>query len=118
MQDFKKLNVWEKGHLLVLETYSLTKSFPDEEKYGLISQMRRCAVSIPANIAEGTGKFTSKDTFNFFQISLGSAHELEYYFILSKDLGFIKQEEFKTLNSMVNEVKAMLIGLLMKRTKL
>lgn len=118
MQDFKKLNVWEKSHLLVLETYRLTKSFPDEEKFGLISQMRRCAVSIPANIAEGTGKFTPKDTFNFFQISLGSAHELEYYFILGKDLDFISTDQFVELNKKVNEVKAMLIGLLKKRANL
>lgn len=114
MQDFKKLKVWEKSHALTLNIYQKTKNFPKEEIYGLTSQIRRSTVSIPANIAEGCGKFNQKDIIRFFQIGLGSIHETEYYLILTKDLNYIDQHEFEELNSALNEVKAMLISLIKK----
>lgn len=114
MQDFKKLIVWEKSHLLTLNIYQLTKTFPKEELFGLTSQIRRSSVSIPANIAEGTGKLTSKDVTRYFQIALGSLQETEYYLILSKDLNLLKIEDFTQLNDLLNEVKAMLITLIQR----
>lgn len=114
MQNYKDLIVWQKAHKMVLNVYKLSKKMPKEETYGLISQLRRCAVSVPANLAEGSGKNTAKDTANFFQISLGSLHETEYYILLSKDLQYITEEEYNLTNQIISEVKAMLISLIKK----
>jgi four helix bundle protein len=114
MQDFKNLKVWEKSHQLTLAIYKITNNFSKEEIYGLTNQIRRSSTSIPANIAEGCSKFNQKDIIRFFQIALGSTHETEYYLILSKDLNYLTEENYKILNSMVNEVKAMLISLIKK----
>ena len=113
MQDFKKLKVWEKSHELALLIYKETSTFPKEELFGLTSQIRRSTVSIPANIAEGCGKISQKEILRFFQISLGSAHETEYYLILAKDLNYINSQ-YKELDQKINEIKAMLIGLIKK----
>ncbi len=78
MQNYKDLKVWEKVHLLALEIYRASKSFPKEERFNIMSQIRRASISIPTNIAEGCGKFTRKDFGNFLQIALGSANEVEY----------------------------------------
>lgn len=86
MQNYKDLKVWQKSHLMVLKVYQLTNSFPKNKIYGLVSQYRRSAVSVSANLVEGCGKFTSNDIANFFQIALGSLHETEYYNLLSRDL--------------------------------
>ncbi|MDX1523329.1 MAG: four helix bundle protein [Anaerolineae bacterium] len=88
IENFRDLLVWQQAHQLVLETYRLTKAFPDEEKYGLVSQMRRAAVSVPANIAEGFKRRGHADKVRFYNISEASLEELKYYFILSKDLGY------------------------------
>ena len=88
---FKDLVVWQKAHNLVINIYRVTKAFPAEEKFGLISQMRRAAVSVPANVAEGFIKRGIKDKCNFYNIAQGSLEELRYYLILSKDLGYIKK---------------------------
>ncbi len=114
MRDFKNLIVWKKSHENALLIYELTKSFPKEERYGLISQLRRASVSIPTNIAEGCGKFTQKDFANFLQISLGSSHEVEYLILLSYELKYIDQTNYNNLNEAINEVKAMLIALVKK----
>lgn len=116
MQDFKQLKVWEKSHHFTLGVYKITQAFPKVEQYGLVSQMTRAAVSIPANIAEGCGKFTDNDKCRMFQIALGSVHESEYYLILTKDLKLINEAEYKVLNDNLNQVKAMLI-VLIKRSK-
>ena len=105
---FQDLIVWKKSHELALEIYRLTKDFPSEEKYGLVSQMRRAAVSIPANIAEGFSRKSIKEKINFYNFSQGSLHELEYYLILSKDLGYYKGVE---LGGMIEEISKMLHGL-------
>ena len=114
MKEFKKLLVWQKAHEVVLLVYKLTKKFPEDERFNLIAQMRRAATSIATNIAEGCGKYTQKDFVSYLQISQGSTQEIEYLTILSKDLEYIKIEEFDDMNDRVNEVKAMLIGLIQK----
>jgi len=114
MQNYKELKVWGKAHSLVLEIYKVTRAFPKEETYGLISQIRRASYSIPSNIAEGCGKKTQLDLANFLQIALGSANETEYFLLLSKDLNYIEREVHSVLEKDVNEVKAMLIALIAK----
>jgi len=89
MRDFKKIKVWEKAHKLTLQLYKVTASFPQEERYGLTSQIRRSAASIPANIAEGAGRDTQAELARFVHIASGSASELEYHLLLARDLGYI-----------------------------
>jgi four helix bundle protein len=89
-ERFEDLEVWQHAHKLVIEVYRLTRDFPGEEKFGLISQMRRAGVSVAANIAEGFKKRGLKDKTNFYNIAQGSLEELRYYFILSKDIGYLE----------------------------
>ena len=110
VQDFKDLNVWKKSHRLVLAVYRITSSFPRSENFGLISQMRRSAVSIAANIAEGFRKRGKKDKINFYNISQGSLDELEYYLILAVDLKYCEKEE--VVVSLVGEIGRMLGALI------
>ena len=117
MKDYKKLIVWQKAHQLVLGIYKATLSFPKDEQYNLTSQLRRAATSSPTNIAEGCGKFTQSDFARYLQIAQGSAQEVEYLSFLSYELGYIEDEEYKNLNGLVNEVKAMLISLIKKVRK-
>ncbi len=88
--SFDQLNVWQKAHALVLEVYRMTRTFPGDERFGITSQMRRAAVSIPANIAEGYGRRRAQDKARLYNISPGSAEELRYFLTLSKDLGYVK----------------------------
>ncbi|MEW6162278.1 MAG: four helix bundle protein [Nitrospirota bacterium] len=108
-KTFKDLVVWQKAHELVIEVYRTTKLFPSEERFGLVSQMRRAAVSVPANLAEGFVKRSIKDKSNFYNMSQGSLEELKYYFILSEDLGYAKNER---LALKADEVGKLLNGLL------
>ena len=110
MRDFKKIQVWERAHRFVLKIYKITSTFPKDELYGLTSQMRRAAVSIPSNIAEGSGRDTQAELARFVHISGGSASELEYQLILAHDLGYIEDAIFPELNSEINEIKRMLKG--------
>ncbi len=114
MRNFRKLSVGEKSHALTLLVYKSTKLFPKEELYGLVSQMRRSASSIPSNIAEGCGRDTQAQFAQFLNIASGSASELEYHLILSKDLKFIGKEKFEELTSKVIEIKRMLSSLYKK----
>jgi four helix bundle protein len=114
MQNYKDLKVWGKAHEFTLKVYEVTKLFPKEEIYSLTNQLRRAASSIPANIAEGCGKNSQLDFAKFLNISLGSANEAEYYLILSKDLKYLKIEDFEILLKTINEIKAMLITLISK----
>lgn len=107
---FQDLEVWQRAHQLVLRIYEVTKSFPDNEKFGLISQMRRAAVSVPANIAEGFKKRSEKDKANFYNISQGSLEELRYYLILAKDLKYL--DNIEELSDLIDEVGRMLHGLI------
>ena len=110
LQRFEDLIVWRKAHQLVLEVYRLTASFPNEERFGLISQMRRAAVSIPANIAEGFKKAGSRDKANFYNIAQGSLEELRYYLILSMDLGYAPDTALQQAETA--EIGKMLHGLI------
>ncbi|MEF9426554.1 MAG: four helix bundle protein [Candidatus Mariimomonas ferrooxydans] len=92
-KSFKDLVVWQKAHEFVIKIYKITKLFPSEERFGLISQMRRSAVSIPANVAEGFVKRGIKDKNNFYNIAQGSLAELRYYLILSKDIGYLRENK-------------------------
>src|SRR3989338_9062252 len=99
--NFKDLKIWDKGINLVIDIYKLTSKFPSEEKYGLISQIRRSAVSIPSNIAEGHSRKTSKDFKQFIAIAKGSLSELETQLIISFKLNFISKEEFEMINEKI-----------------
>ena len=110
MQDFKDLKVWQKAHTLVLEIYKASAEFPKEEIYGLTSQIRRAAMSIPANIAEGRGRAVDGDLRRFIQIVLGSASELEYHLILSKDLHYLAEQTTEKLTTQLPEIRRMLIS--------
>jgi len=110
LERFEDLKVWQKAHQLVLEIYKITKDFPSEEKFALISQIRRASVSTPANIAEGFKKRGKRDKVHFYNIAQGSLEELRYYLILSKDLGYIKNN--LNLMSKIAEVSKMLQGLI------
>ena len=96
-KSFTDLITWQKAHQLVLGIYKLTKFFPKEELYGLTSQMRRAAVSIPANIAEGFKKRGKQDKLKYLNISQGSLEEIKYYLILSRDLEYTDKIEFTEL---------------------
>lgn len=93
INNFQELEVWQKAHGLVLKVYQTTKTFPADEKYGLVSQMRRAAVSVPANIAEGFKRRGQADKMRFYNTGETSLEELKYYFILSKDLGYLTNIE-------------------------
>jgi four helix bundle protein len=108
VKDFRKLQVWEKSHQLVLAIYRATVAFPQTELYGLTSQIRRASASIPANIAEGCGREGDAELSRFFQIAMGSASELEYHLLLAHDLGFLNDGDFRQLAPKVVEVKQML----------
>ena len=111
MRNFRKYEVWELSHKLVLKVYEITAEFPSSEKFQLITQMQRAAYSITSNFSEGCGRQSDKDFNRFIQIALGSAHELEYFFILAKDLGFLGQEGYAVLDLEINEIKKKLYNL-------
>jgi len=97
IQNFTDLNAWLKGHELVIEIYQITKSFPREEIFGLVSQMRRCAVSITSNIAEGFSRQSYKDKTQFYSIAQGSLTELQNQLLISKDVGFILKKQYQEI---------------------
>lgn len=114
MRDFRQIKVWAKAHVLVLEIYEATARFPREEIYGLTSQLRRSAASIPANIAEGFGRGGNAELARFLQIGMGSASEVEYHVLLAKDLNLLTKVVYDDLNGRIVEVKRMLASLLVK----
>jgi four helix bundle protein len=114
MQAYKDLVVWQKSHEFAIGIYKSLSGFPKEEIYNLVSQLKRASTSIPANIAEGAGRFTQKDFASYLQNALGSTHEVEYLILLSKDLGFLNIELYDIHTKEINEIKAMLISLIKK----
>ena len=114
MKDFKDLKVWVKAHEVTLAIYQRTRNFPREEIYGLTSQMRRAAASVPANIAEGCGRRSDAELHRFLQIARGSASELEYHLLLARDLHFMSDAEFKRIETNVVEVQRMLTSLVQR----
>ena len=111
MGDFHELRAWQKAHQLTLAIYKSTASFPREERFGLTSQIRRAAASIPANLAEGCGRNTDPELAHFCSIGLGSANELEYHLLLAKDLNFLAPADHQPLADRVAEIKRMLAKL-------
>jgi four helix bundle protein len=111
MHNFKELKVWKAGIEVSKMVFELTRSFPPDERFGLISQMTRAAVSIPSNIAEGCGRRSAKEFFQFLSVSLGSAFELETHIILAKEFNYISDEQHSSLTNRITEVQKMLSGL-------
>ena len=111
MKDFKKLKVWQRGIEMVIGVYKSSKSFPKEELYGLTSQMRSSAISVPSNIAEGSGRNSDKDFNRFLDISLGSSFELETQLIITHELKYLPDNEFDELTNKVQEEQKMISGL-------
>ncbi len=114
MQRFNDLKVWQRSHALALEVYRLTATFPDGERFGLISQLRRAAVSVPTNIAEGSKREWSQDYARFLNIAEGSLSEVEYLLLLSRDLGFLAADASTALQTEVEEIARMLYALRVK----
>ena len=111
MKDFRDLDVWKKAHGLTLAVYRATSSFPREELYGLISQLRRSCSSIPANLAEGCGRSGDAEFARFCSFAIGSLSETEYHLLLARDLGFIQQSMHQEIAQEATEIKRMLIAL-------
>ncbi len=103
MKNFKEIIIWQKGINLVKKIYILTKLFPAEEKYGIISQMTRAAISIPANIAEGSSRNSDKHYARFLQLALGSAFELQTYLIIVKEMKWALSEEIEPIANLLEE---------------
>ena len=117
MKDYKNFTVWQKSHQLTLDVHKVLNDFPKEEIFGLVSQMKRSSSSIPTNIAEGCGRNSDKDFARFLIIAFGSANELEYQFILSRDLNFINNEVSEKFLFQIEEIKKMLNSLISKLNK-
>ena len=114
MRDFKKLTVWQKSHAIVKEVYRITRTFPDDERFGLVSQLRRSAASVPANIAEGCGRGSERELSRFLTIAAGSASETEYHIFLAFDLNLINENKYLELDQEINGIKRMLNGFIKK----
>ena len=114
MQRFTDLKVWQRSHALVLEIYRVTAAFPEDERFGLVSQLRRAAVSVPCNIAEGTKRKRAPDYARFLNIAEGSLAETEYLIILSADLGYLAPTIKNQLTSEAQELARMLHALRQK----
>ncbi len=112
MVDFRRYHVWQKAHELALLTYCTLREFPTDEKFGLTAQIRRSVTSIPTNIAEGCGRYGDKDRARLFDIARGSASEVEYQLMLSRDLEYLEGTTFEELNGLVIEVKKLLSSLI------
>ena len=112
MQDFRNLRVWRAAHTAALNTYRLTSGFPIQERYGLVSQLRRAASSIGANIAEGCGRGSDADTRRCLQIAFGSACEVLNHALLSRDLGLLDDASFRALEAELSPVRRMLVRLI------
>ncbi len=111
MRNFRNYEVWQNGIQLVNKVYKLTNSFPDSEKFGLTSQIRRSAVSIPSNIAEGASRTSEKEFKRFLEISLGSSFELETQFIIAEMTGFIQKPELNETLSQLTSIQKQLNSL-------
>ena len=112
--SFTDLKVWNKGHKLVIEIYKITKSFPKEEIYSLVDQMRRAASSVTANIAEGFDRFSFKEKIRFYYLSQGSLTELKDHILVAKDIGYLQVTDFNQLVETANDTRRLLQGLITK----
>ncbi|WP_286965035.1 four helix bundle protein [Flavobacterium sp. UBA4854] len=114
MSHFRKILVWQKSISLVTKVYKVTRTFPKEETFGLTSQIRRSSVSIPSNIAEGSGRESNKDFLRFLYISLGSLFEMQTQLEIAKNIIYINEEEFNLLYEDSREIERMLASLIRK----
>ncbi len=112
IKSFTELNAWQEGHQLVLAIYRLSKSFPQEEKFGLTDQIRRASVSITSNLAEGFSRLGRKEKLQFYRMSLGSLTELQNQLIIARDLEYVTFEEFRKIEDLSVVVSKLLNGLL------
>lgn len=112
MQDFRNLKVWQKAHALTLAVYKATQRFPRDELFALTQQLRRAAVSVPSNIAEGCGRSSNADFARFLWMANGSAKEVDYQLLLAKDLGYLDESTSAELVILLDEVKRMLASLI------
>lgn len=110
MNTFESLLVWQKSHELTLKIYEITKNFPKEEIFGITSQIRRAAYSVPSNIVEDRKKSTIPHRLSFLSHSIGSLEEVKYFLLLSKDLGYLNQEIYDTIFPLTEEVGRLLNG--------
>lgn len=108
MRNYRDLEVWNKAHALTLYLYKIARAFPRDEVYGLTSQLRRAAASIGANLAEGCGRQTDNEMARFLKITLGSASELDYHLLLSRDLGWLKGEDYEYAEKELTRIRKML----------
>jgi len=114
IQTFKDLDAWKEGHKLVLDVYKISKKFPKAEVYGLTNQMRRCAVSITSNIAEGFSRQSYREKIQFYSISQGSVTELQNQILIAKDIGYMEEHEFSRLDEQLLKVHKIMNGLIKK----
>ena len=114
IRSFEDIEAWKEGHLLVIEIYKMTKEFPKDELFGLTSQMRRCAVSITSNIAEGFSRQSYKEKSQFYSVSLGSVTELQSQLFVAKDISLITNEQFKNTYERTVFVHKFINGLIKK----
>ncbi|MDX5479082.1 four helix bundle protein [Fontibacter flavus] len=117
MHNYKELNVWKRGIKLTTEIYKISQVFPTEERFGLTSQMRRSAVSVPSNVAEGAGRRTDGEFVNFLGIAHGSICELETQLYVSYELGYIEEQRFSGITDELTEIQKMLYSLILKFEK-
>ena len=110
MHNFRKLDIWAKSMDLVTDIYRVTNAFPNQERFGLISQMQRSAVSIPSNIAEGSAKSSNKDFARFLEMSIGSSYELETELTIASKLNYMELDVFVSLQNKIVEIQKMIIG--------
>lgn len=109
MHNYKELNIWKEARSLVKEVYLLSSKFPKEELYGLTSQIRRAVISVPSNIAEGTGRNSNKEFIRFLDFAIGSLFEVETQLILAKDLEFISTDDFENISIKIKSIIKMII---------
>ena len=114
MRDYKKYDIWKLSHFLTLEIYKITENYPKEEVFGLTSQIRRASSSVGINIVEGCGRGSDEDFKRFLRNASGSAFEVEYILLLSKDLNYISEEKFLELSPKAEELKIKISKLILK----
>ncbi len=108
MRNYKKFEIWRRSHALVLSVYRVASEFPSGERYGIVSQMRRAAVSVPTNIAEGSGRPSTADFARFLGIALGSLSEVDYYVVMVEDLGYIDDATARDLDTQIADLRRMM----------
>lgn len=114
IQSFTDLNTWKEGHKLVITIYKITKTFPKEETYSIIDQMRRASSSVTANIAEGFGRQTYKEKLQFYYMAQGSLTELKNFILIAKDVKYLEDGDFNNLSEQANLTHQLLQGLIQK----